>query len=84
MENSNKDSSDEPIKESLNDSNRNKSFQMKGILNYEGKEQKSVFKILGIEMTAPSELKNPRIIYMGFIIVNFVLFFLLINFVANQ
>ena len=39
--------------------------------------QQSVFKFLGIEMTAPAGMKNPGRIYLLFVVVNLVLFVLL-------
>ena len=47
-------------------------------------ETQTVFKIFGIELTAPSKLKNPRTIYLLFIITNILLFILLKNFISLQ
>ena len=59
------------------DSNKEKSFisnLTEGLLKYQKTGTKSVINILGIELTAPSSLKNPGIVYLSFIIVNFVIF----------
>ena len=49
----------------------------KGFLSYENNEKQTIFKIFGIEMTAPKGLRNPRIIYISFIAVNFLALLLL-------
>ncbi len=55
----------------------------KGLLNYENDDKQSLFKLFGVEMTAPKGLKNPRLVYISFIVVNFALLFLLRSFLAN-
>ena len=49
----------------------------KGILSYINDDKQTLFKIFGIEMTAPKGLKNPRIIYISFIAINFLALLLL-------
>ena len=39
----------------------------KGLLQYDDDNKQSLYKIFGIEMTAPKGLKNPRLIYISFI-----------------
>ena len=55
----------------------------KGILAYDDDDKQTLFKFLGIEMTAPKGLKNPRIVYIGFIVVNLTILFLLKNLISN-
>ncbi len=57
------------------DTGENKSE--KGILIYDDNEKQTVFKFLGIEMTAPKDLRNPRIIYIAFILINLILIIIL-------
>ena len=45
-----------------------------GYMKYEKTGEKSVISLFGIELTAPSSLKNPGIVYLSFIFVNFVIF----------
>ena len=40
-------------------------------------ETQTIFKVFGIELTAPANLKNPRVIYLSFVVVNIVLFMLI-------
>ena len=56
----------------------------KSILDYKGSGEQTVFKFMGIEMTAPSALKNPGIVYLSFIMVNIFIFFILKSFISNQ
>ena len=56
----------------------------KSILDYKDTGTQTVFKLLGIQMTAPSALKNPGIVYTAFIVVNIVIFFVLKSFIASQ
>ena len=46
-------------------------------------EKQTVFKVLGIEVTAPSTLKNPGIVYISFIVINIILFLLFRKLVAG-
>ena len=45
----------------------NKPLSKKGILNYKDEGSQTVLRFLGIELTAPSGLKNPGMIYIAFI-----------------
>ena len=45
-----------------------------GLIKYQKTGEKSVISLFGIELTAPSSLKNPGIVYLSFIFVNFVIF----------
>ncbi|WP_320663455.1 hypothetical protein [Prochlorococcus sp. MIT 1223] len=55
----------------------------KGILNYKNKGSQSVFRLFGIELTAPSGLKNPGTVYISFILVNLIIFLVLRSFVTG-
>ncbi len=55
----------------------------KGLLSYEDDDKQTLFKLFGLEMTAPKGLKNPRIIYISFILVNFILLLILKNLISN-
>ena len=58
----------------------------KGILNYNDDQNENdkqvLFRFFGIELTAPKGLKNPRIVYISFILINFFLLILLKNFIS--
>ncbi len=54
-----------------------------GILSYEDDEKQSLLKVFGVELTAPKKLKNPRIIYISFILVNLILLLVLKNLLSN-
>ena len=54
-----------------------------GIMNYKDDGKQSLFRIFGIELTAPAGLKNPRIVYISFILINFILLLILRSFLAN-
>ena len=56
----------------------------KSILDYKGSGEQTIFKFMGIEMTAPSALKNPGIVYISFIMINIFIFFVLKSFISNQ
>ena len=45
-----------------------------GLIKYQKTGTKSVISLFGIELTAPSSLKNPGIVYLSFIVINFVIF----------
>ena len=52
------------------DSSEEKSFMTnltEGLLKYQKTGTKGVINIFGIELTAPSSLKNPGIVYLSFI-----------------
>ncbi len=44
----------------------------------------TLFRFLGIELTAPKDLKYPRVIYIGFISINLFLLFLLRQFISGN
>ncbi|WP_241434748.1 MULTISPECIES: hypothetical protein [Prochlorococcus] len=69
-----------PNKTSIEDSNDS---IKKGILAYDNNEKQTLFKFLGIELTAPKGLKNPRIIYISFILINLLLLILIKNIILN-
>ena len=64
-----------------NDSNEEKPFFAKGIFNYKDKGTQGVITLFGYELTAPAGLKNPGIVYLSFIVVNFILFLVLRSFI---
>ena len=68
-----KNNSTEKKKEGLN----------KGILAYDNEEQQTLFKLFGIELTAPKGLKRPRIVYISFIVINLLLLIFLKNLIAH-
>ena len=47
-----------------------------GLFKYQKTGTKSVISLFGIELTAPSNLKNPGIVYLSFIFINLVIFLL--------
>lgn len=55
----------------------------KGILSYDDNDEQTLFSLFGIQMTAPKGLKNPRLIYISFIVVNFILLVILKNLISN-
>ena len=55
----------------------------KGILSYSSKGTQSVISLFGFELTAPSGLKNPGIVYLAFIVVNLFIFLTLRNFISR-
>ena len=57
--------------------------ESKGILSYSSKGTQSVISLFGFELTAPSGLKNPGIVYLAFIIVNLFIFLALRNFISG-
>ena len=65
------------------DIKKNAKIPTKGILAYGNKEQQTLFKVFGVEMTAPKELKNPRLVYISFIVVNFILLIILKNLILS-
>ncbi len=67
------------MEENNNSKNKNlDSLLSEGPFKYKDGEKQSVLKIFGIELTAPSGLKNPGVVYISFIVVNFILFSFLI------
>ncbi len=63
--------------EESNNSNEAIEESEKGLLNYDDDEKQTLFRIFGVEMTAPKGLKNPRIVYVSFIVINLILVVLL-------
>ena len=45
----------------------------KNVLAYDDDEKQTLFRFFGIELTAPKGLKNPRIVYISFILINFII-----------
>ena len=65
------------------DSNNECKEESKGILSYSSKGKQSVISFFGVELTAPSGLKNPGIVYMAFIVVNLFIFLALRSFISG-
>ena len=65
------------------DSNENKSFLSKGIFSYKDTGTQGVITLFGYELTAPSGLKNPGIVYLSFIFVNLLIFLVLKSFMSG-
>ena len=72
---SNENSESQSNKESKEDS--------KGILSYSSKGTQSVVSLFGFELTAPSGLKNPGIVYIAFIVINLFIFLVLRSFISG-
>ena len=77
-----KDESASTVNEEIESSKESK-VESKGILSYSSKGTQSVISLFGFELTAPSGLKNPGIVYLGFIIVNLFIFLALRNLIAG-
>ena len=58
-------------------------FPKQSILNYKDKGSQTVLRLFGIELTAPSGLKSPGIVYISFILVNILIFFVLRGFISS-
>jgi len=65
------------------DSKKENKAESKGILSYSSKGTQSVISFFGVELTAPSGLKNPGIVYLAFIVVNLFIFLALRSFVSG-
>ena len=85
-----KNSHDSPEKESLVSSDKNEletnqesKGNSKGILSYSSKGTQSVVSLFGVELTAPSGLKNPGIVYVAFIVINLFVFLVLRSFISG-
>ena len=65
------------------ETNKKSKSESKGILSYSSKGTQSVISFLGFELTAPSGLKNPGIVYLAFIIINLFIFLVLRSFVSG-
>ena len=65
------------------ESNKESKEESKGILSYSSKGTQSVISIFGFELTAPSGLKNPGIVYIAFIVINLFIFLVLRSFISG-
>ena len=65
------------------ESNEDSKSASKGILSYSSKGTQSVISLFGFELTAPSGLKNPGIVYIAFIVVNLFIFLVLRSFISG-
>ena len=65
------------------EANEEKPFFAKGIFSYKDKGSQGVISFLGYELTAPSGLKNPGIVYLSFIFVNLLIFLILKSFISG-
>ena len=77
-----KDESASTVNEEI-ESRKESKVESKGILSYSSKETQSVISLFGFELTAPSGLKNPGIVYLTFIIVNLFIFLSLRNLMSG-
>ncbi len=66
-----------------NKESENSKINHESILSYDDKEEQTLFRIFGMEMTAPKGLKNPRLIYISFIIVNFIALLVIKNLISR-
>ena len=70
----------------LEEDNKNKKPEKslkKSILVYDEDSKQTLFRLFGIELTAPKELKSPRLIYLSFILINVILLLILKNITFN-
>ena len=65
------------------ETNKKSESESKGILSYSSKGTQSVISFFGFELTAPSGLKNPGIVYLAFIVINLFIFLALRSFVSG-
>ena len=65
------------------DFDEEKHFFAKGIFSYKDKGTQGVISIFGYELTAPSGLKNPGVVYLSFIFVNLLIFLMLKSFISG-
>ena len=65
------------------DSKKESKGESQGILSYSSKGTQSVISFFGFELTAPSGLKNPGIVYLAFIVINLFIFLALRSFVSG-
>tara|TARA_Y100001970_G_C13802812_1_gene635946 strand:+ start:172 stop:411 length:240 start_codon:yes stop_codon:yes gene_type:complete len=77
------DQADKKVEKPSNEE-KNKGWQNSGLMNYSDKEKQTVFKMFGIELTAPAGLKNPGTIYISFIVVNIIMFVILKSLISNN
>ena len=65
------------------ESNKASKEESKGLLSYSSKGTQSVISLFGFELTAPSGLKNPGIVYIAFIVINLFIFLVLRSFISG-
>ena len=65
------------------ETNKESKEESKGILSYSSKGKQSVISLFGVELTAPSGLKNPGIVYIAFIVINLFIFLVLRSFISG-
>ncbi len=65
------------------ESNKESKAESKEILSYSSKGTQSVISLFGFELTAPSSLKNPGIVYLAFIVINLLIFLVLRSFISG-
>ena len=65
------------------ESNKKNKVDSKGLLSYSSKGTQSVISLFGFELTAPSGLKNPGIVYLAFIVINLFIFLVLRSFISG-
>ena len=65
------------------ESNKDSQEESKGLLSYSSKGTQSVVSFFGFELTAPSGLKNPGLVYIAFIVVNLFIFLVLRSFISG-
>ena len=65
------------------EADQDKKEESKGILSYSSKGTQSVISLFGFELTAPSGLKNPGIVYIAFIVINLFIFLVLRSFISG-
>ncbi len=76
---------DESVSSDKNEleSNKESKAESQGILSYSSKGTQSVISFFGFELTAPSGLKNPGIVYLAFIVINLLIFLVLRSFISG-
>ena len=65
------------------EANKESKEETKGLLSYSSKGTQSVISLFGFELTAPSGLKNPGIVYIAFIVINLLIFLVLRSFISG-
>ena len=70
-----------PIDNNELETNKESDKESKGILSYSSKGKQSVISLFGVELTAPSGLRNQGIVYLAFLVVNLFIFLALRNFI---
>ena len=65
------------------ESNKESKAESQGLLSYSSKGTQSVISFFGFELTAPSGLKNPGIVYLAFIVINLFIFLVLRSFISG-